>query len=100
MRLLTAQACLISLLLPSCSMKISHSDGSVTYLGAVNIQEGNRAHAPLVHSRRYGFMLDAGTTANGFALGYDERLIVKPPNDQITRIDYTPGSHSLSYRSE
>ncbi len=85
--------------LPSCSMKFSHPDGSVTYLGAVNIQEGNSADSPLVHSRRYGLMLDAGVQTNGFALGYDDRLIVKPPNDQMTQIDYTPSTHALSYQS-
>lgn len=100
MRLLTAHACLIGLLLSSCSTKISHSDGSVTYLGVVNIQEGHTGDAPLVHSRRYGLMLDAGTQTNGFALGYDDRLLVKPPNDKVTRIDYSPGSHDLSYESQ
>lgn len=87
-------------MLPACSMKLSHPDGSVTYLGAVNIQEGHAADSPLIHSRRFGVMLDAGTTTNGLALGYDDRLLVKPPNDAITRIDYTPGTRALSYQSQ
>jgi hypothetical protein len=80
-------------------MKISHGDGSTTYLGVVNINEGNPAQTPLVHSRRYGLMVDAGTATNGFALGYDDRLLVKPPNDKVTEIDYTPSSSALTYQS-
>jgi len=87
------------LLFTSCSLKFSHPDGSTTYLGVVNLQEGNPGDSPLIHSRRYGLMLDAGAQTNGFALGYDDRLLVKPSNDKVTRIDYTPASHSLSYLS-
>lgn len=86
--------------LSSCSLKIQHTDGSVTYLGAVNIQEGSAMNSPVVHSRRFGFMLDAGVHTNGIAIGYDDRLLVKPPNDKITRIDYSPGNHQLDYSSQ
>ena len=78
--------------LPSCSVKISHPDGSVTYLGAVNLREGLAGEAPMVHSRRYGVMLDAGFSSNGLGIGYDDRLVVKPPADSVTSIDYTPGT--------
>ncbi len=88
------------LLFPSCSMKISHSNGTVTYLGAVNIREGNAGSAPFVHSRRYGFMLDAGAHNNGLAVGYDDRLMVKPPNNAITSISYAPGNHDLNYQHQ
>jgi hypothetical protein len=37
-------------------------------------------------------MLDAGAQTNGFAIGYDDRILVKPPNDSITSIDYQPGT--------
>lgn len=73
-------------------MKISHSDGSATYLGVVNVREGSTGEAPLIHSRRYGFMFDAGVTNNGIAVGYDDRLLVKPPGDSVTSVNYTVGS--------
>lgn len=95
-----AAVLLLAAFVPSCSMKISHPDGSVTYLGSVNIQEGNLADAPLVHSRRIGLMFDTGVQTNGFAVGYDDRLLVKPQNDKITRIDYSPGSHRLNFESQ
>ncbi len=91
---------LFTFALTACSMKISHSDGSVTYLGAVNLHEGHPADAPLIHSRRYGLMLDAGIATNGLALGYDDRLLVKPPTDKITEIDYSPSSHTLNYQCQ
>jgi hypothetical protein len=37
-------------------------------------------------------MLDAGTVTTGVALGYDERLIVRPPDDATTTLDYSPGN--------
>ena len=77
--------------LVSCSFRLSHTDGSTTYLGLVNLREGDAGSAPLVHSRRYGLMLDAGKSANGFSLGYDERILVRPPNDALTQVDYTTG---------
>jgi hypothetical protein len=84
----------------SCSMKISHPDGSVTYLGAVNLREGSAGDSLLVHSRRYGVMLDANSSSSGVALGYDDRLFVKPPCDAVTSINYEPGSDpEVSIRS-
>jgi hypothetical protein len=84
-----AIACLT---LVSCSLRLSHADGSTTYLGLVNLREGDAGSAPLVHSRRYGLMLDAGKSANGFSLGYDERILVRPPYDATTTLDYSPGN--------
>jgi hypothetical protein len=78
-------------LLCSCSLRLNHADGSTTYLGLVNLREGDAGSAPLVHSRRYGLMLDAGKPANGFSLGYDERILVRPPNDALTQVDYATG---------
>lgn len=75
----------------SCSFHLSHGDGSATYFGVVNLREGNAGDAPFVHSRRFGVMLDAGPGAAGAAVGYDEQLIVRPPNDATTTLDYTPG---------
>ena len=86
--------------LSSFSMKLYHPDGSATYLGVVNLREGHAGNAPLIHSRRYGLMLDAGVQTNGFALGYDDRLLVKPPGDAVTSINYEPGSDpEVSMRS-
>jgi len=90
-----ARACVAGIaagLLASCGLKISHADGSVTHFGVVNLREGRAGELPLVHSRRLGVMLDAGANGNGIALGYDESLIVKPPNDAVTEVDYTTGS--------
>jgi hypothetical protein len=83
---------IIPALLSSCSFRLTHADGSTTYLGLVNLREGNAGNAPLVHSRRYGLMLDAGTVTNGVAVGYDEQLIVRPPDDATTTLDYSPGN--------
>jgi hypothetical protein len=78
--------------LTSCSMKIQHADGSVTYVGAVNLREGQAGDLPLVHSRRAGLILDAGTSQTGVAFGYDDRLVVKPPGETLTLVDYQAGS--------
>jgi hypothetical protein len=88
-RLILGAACA---LLSSCSFRLNHADGSTTYLGLVNLREGNAGTAPLVHSRRYGLMLDAGTVTTGVAVGYEDRLIVRPPDDATTTLDYSPGN--------
>lgn len=82
----------IALLLPACSMKLSHPDGTTTYVGVVNLREGQARDSTLLHSRRYGVVLDAGVATNGFTLGYEDRLLVKPPGDAVTSIDYEPGT--------
>lgn len=82
----------VVLTLSACSFKWSHPDGSVTYLGVVNVREGRAGDLPLVHSRRYGVMLDAGASNNGLAVGYDDRLLVKPPDDAAMSIDYATGT--------
>lgn len=74
--------------LTSCSVKIHHTDGSVTYIGSVNLREGQAGDLPLVHSRRAGLMLDAGLGQSAVAFGYDDRLVVKPPSEVLTLVDY------------
>lgn len=80
------------LIATSCSLRISHPDGSVTHLGAVNIREASAGQLPLVHTRRFGLLMDAGFTQNALALGYDDRLILIPTDDAISRLNYTYGS--------
>lgn len=79
----------------SCSLRVSHPDGSVTYLGAVNIREAPAGELPLVHSRRIGVLADVGASGNGMAIGYDDRLVVTPPGDAVTQVDYTYGSDPM-----
>ncbi len=62
------------------------------YLGAVNLREGHAGDLPLVHSRRAGLMMDAGLGQSGVAFGYDDRLVVKPPNETVTLVDYQYGA--------
>ncbi len=89
----------LSILCCSSCIKISHSDGSTTYLGAVNIKEGDAGDAPFIHSRRIGIMMDAGLQNNSFALGYEDRLLVKPPADKLTVIDYASAANTVKYQS-
>lgn len=89
----TRIAMLCSLLaLTSCSLRLTHGDGSTTYVGILNLREGDAPTAPFVHSRRAGVMLDAGRSGNGVALGYEDRLIVRPPDNATTTLDYSPGN--------
>lgn len=93
--------CCASLFCTSCSLRFSHPDGSVTYLGAVNIREAPAGELPLVHSRRIGVMADVGASSNGMAVGYDDRLVVNPPNNAITEVDYIYGGDpSVMVRSD
>ena len=86
-------------LLPSgCSIHYIGDDGSETYFGLLWLRHYPAGEPVVVHTKRMGLAVDAGTQGHGVLVGYEHLLRVLPPSNRSIKIDYS-SEGSISFTS-
>jgi hypothetical protein len=80
-------ACLCCLSLIGCSIHYHSPDGAETYVGLLWVRQFPSGVPVVVHTKRIGLCIEAGSENRGLLAGFEDLIRVQPPADKLLTLD-------------